>query len=54
MAEVKTYQEEMFFKFIMGVEPLAKFNDYIDQIDKMGIKRAIEIKQKALERYNQQ
>jgi putative aldouronate transport system substrate-binding protein len=52
MAEVKTYQSEMMFKFIMGVEPLDNFDKYKEQLKKMNIEKAISYKQAALDRYN--
>lgn len=52
MAEVKTYQSEMFLKFVMGSEPLANFDKYQAQLKKMKIERAIELKQASLDRYN--
>ncbi|MDF2927418.1 MAG: extracellular solute-binding protein family 1 [Paenibacillaceae bacterium] len=52
MAEINTYREEMFLKFIMGGESLNNFDKYIQQLKNMKIERAIEIKQSALERYN--
>ena len=52
MNDITTYQEEMMLKFIMGVEPLDKFDDYVAEIKKMGIDRALEINQAAFERYD--
>ncbi|WP_284643721.1 extracellular solute-binding protein [Paenibacillus silviterrae] len=52
MAEVKTYQSEMLFKFIMGVEPVENFDKYREQLKKMNIEKAISMKQAALDRYN--
>ncbi|WP_164821767.1 extracellular solute-binding protein [Paenibacillus koleovorans] len=52
LSEVKTYQSEMFLKFIMGVEPLANFDKYIAQMKSLKIERAIAIQQNALEQYN--
>ncbi|MNW17571.1 hypothetical protein D3C71_2167990 [compost metagenome] len=52
MAEVKTYQSEMLFKFIMGIEPVANFDKYKEQLKKMNIEKAIGFKQAALDRYN--
>ncbi len=52
MADIKTYKEEMVLKFIIGVEPIEKIDVFIEQIKAMGINNAINIKQKALERYN--
>ncbi|MEC0089683.1 extracellular solute-binding protein [Paenibacillus macquariensis] len=50
--EVSNYKEEMFVKFIVGKEPMESYDQYVAQIKKMGIDRAIEIYQSALERYN--
>ncbi|MFD0716046.1 extracellular solute-binding protein [Paenibacillus sp. GCM10027626] len=51
MAEVNTYREEMFLKFVMGAEPIEKFDAYVEQLKKMKIDRVIEMKQAAVERY---
>ena len=53
MSDIQTYQSEMFLRFVMGVEPLTNFDAYLNQIERMGIQRAIEINQAALERYLQ-
>ncbi|RAV06431.1 ABC transporter substrate-binding protein [Paenibacillus sp. YN15] len=52
MAEINTYRQEMFLKFIMGGESLNNFDKYIQQLKNMKVERAISIKQAALERYN--
>jgi putative aldouronate transport system substrate-binding protein len=52
MAEINTYQSEMFLKFIMGAEPLTNYDKYVAQLKTLKIERAIAIKQSALERYN--
>ncbi len=52
MGDINTYIDEYSLKFIMGVEPISKFDEYVAQIRKMGIDKAIAINQKALERYN--
>lgn len=49
---VDTYREEMVMKFILGQEPLDKFDSYLAQMKKLNIDRAIELKQAALDRYN--
>ena len=51
MTEVKTYHDEMIIKFIMGTQPLSNFDKYLEQMDKLGLKRALAIQQAALERY---
>jgi putative aldouronate transport system substrate-binding protein len=52
LAEVNTYKSEMFLKFVLGAEPLDNFDKYTAQLEKMKIKRAIELKQASLDRYN--
>jgi putative aldouronate transport system substrate-binding protein len=52
MNAITTYREEMIFKFILGLEPIDKFDTYVAQIKKLGIDRAIAINQAALARYH--
>jgi len=52
LTAVTSYKEEMFMKFVMGKEPLDRFDSYVEQIRSMGIDRVTEIYQAALERYN--
>lgn len=52
MNDINTYRSEMINKFIMGEESLDKFEEFTETIKAMGIDRAIEIQQAALERYN--
>ena len=52
LSEVNTYMMEMYFKFLMGVESLDKFDEYVATLKQLGIEKAIEIKQKGIERYN--
>jgi putative aldouronate transport system substrate-binding protein len=49
--EVKTYNDEMVLKFILGAEPLTKFDDYVAQLKKLGIDEGIKINQAAYDRY---
>lgn len=51
MNDVKTYNDEMFDKFIMGVEPLDKFDAFVKNLNNMGIQEVISIQQKAYDRY---
>ncbi|NGP46293.1 extracellular solute-binding protein [Bacillaceae bacterium SIJ1] len=51
--DVNTYRETMVNKFIMGEEPLDGFDDYVETLKGMGIERAIEINQAALNRFNE-
>ncbi len=52
MNEVQTYSDEMSYKFIMGTEPIENFNQYVAQVKKLGIDRAVQIYQASLDRYN--
>lgn len=52
LTEVSNYKEEMFVKFIVGKEPMESYDKYVEQIKKLGIERAVEIYQGALDRYN--
>ena len=51
MLDIETHKEEMALKFIIGVESLDGFESFVEQLKKMEIERAIEIKQNALDRY---
>ncbi|GIN71222.1 sugar ABC transporter permease [Bacillus sp. J14TS2] len=52
MNDINTYKSEMINKFIMGEESLDQFDKFVETIQSMGIERATEIQQGALERYN--
>lgn len=52
MNEINTYRDEMTLKFIFGTESLDKFDEYVKNIENMGLARALEIQNAALERYN--
>ena len=51
ITEVETYVEEMTSKFIIGVEPLDKFDEYREHLKALGIEKAISITQEAYARY---
>lgn len=52
VTDIQTYQDEMLLKFIMGVEPISNFDQYVKKIQSMGIDEAVKIQQGALERFN--
>ena len=52
MSDIESYRNEMMLKFIMGQEPLDKFDEYVNNIKSMNIDRVIEIYKTALDRYN--
>ena len=50
MSDLKIYVAEMTTRFILGREPLERFDDYLKRLDQAGIQRAIGYMQKALDR----
>ena len=52
MSDINTLVTEMTAKFIMGVEPLEKYDEFVSLLKSMDIERAMEIKQASLDRYN--
>jgi len=53
MADVDTYVSEMVLKFIIGEEPLSNFDNFVNRIKELNIDEAVQITQKAYERYMQ-
>ncbi|MDQ6419876.1 extracellular solute-binding protein [Paenibacillus sp. LHD-117] len=51
MTDLNVYHEEMMLKFIMGTEPLEKFDEYVETLKAMGIEEVIKLEQAALERF---
>ena len=49
--EIETYMNEMVDKFIMGVESLDKFDDYVAQVERMGLADVLAVYQAAYDRY---
>lgn len=52
MSGIDAYVDEMFLKFMFGIEPIDNYETYVQVITDMGINRAKEIYQDSLERYN--
>lgn len=52
MNEVNTYVDEMTIKFIMGDEPLSKFDEFVATQKRLGIDRALQITKAQIDRYN--
>ncbi len=52
MNEINTYRDEMTLKFILGDESLDKFDEYVKTLNELGLERALEIQNAALDRYN--
>lgn len=53
MTDIDTYVNEYKLKFILGTEPLENFPQFVDNIRKMNIERAIEIRQAEYDRFQQ-
>ena len=51
MSNCKTYIDEMSIKFITGEVSLDKFDEYLEQLDKFGIKESIKFRQSGYDRY---
>ncbi|MBQ6908460.1 MAG: ABC transporter substrate-binding protein, partial [Clostridia bacterium] len=52
MNEITTYCDEMVAKFIIGDEPMDKYDEFVSNIKAMKIDRAIAIKEAAIKRFN--
>ncbi len=50
--QISTYVSEMVVKFIMGVEPIDNFENYVAQVEKMGLSEMLAMWQDAVERYD--
>lgn len=53
MGDIAKYTEEVTNKIIMGMEPIEKYDEMVQNLEKMKIGEAIAIQQAALDRYNQ-
>lgn len=51
MTDVRTYNDEMFDKFIMGAEPIEGFDKFVERLNKMGLQDVLKIEQAAYDRY---
>jgi putative aldouronate transport system substrate-binding protein len=52
ITDIDTYAIEMTAKFILGSEPIANFDKYVEHVKSMGIEQVIAAQQSALDRYN--
>ena len=50
-SDIDTYSSEMILKFIKGDEPLENYDNFVEQLKKMGAERYLEILQNAVNRY---
>lgn len=51
MSDVDAYVKDSFTKFVLGVESMDKFDDYVATIKKMGVDEAVKLTQDAYERF---
>lgn len=49
--EIQTYRDTMTASFISGIEPLSKYDEFVKHMDKLGLDKAIKLKQQAYDRY---
>ena len=49
--EIETYMNETIDKFIMGTEPLDKFDEYVAKVESMGLADVLAVYQAAYDRY---
>ena len=52
LSTINTYKTEMFTKFLMGTASLDTFDEYVKNLEGMGLSRVLEVYNTALERYN--
>ena len=52
IGDADTYVQEMTVKYIMGVEPLSTYDNFISKLKSMNVEEAIKLQQAALDRYN--
>jgi putative aldouronate transport system substrate-binding protein len=52
MNDIKTYTDEMVIKFIIGVEPLSNWDNYVKRINSMGIDKVLDIYNKNYDNWN--
>ncbi|WP_339320419.1 extracellular solute-binding protein [Paenibacillus sp. FSL R10-2734] len=52
MAEVRSFSDEMYTRFILGEEPIENYDQFVSQLKMMNIEKAIQLQQAAVERYN--
>lgn len=51
LTDIQTYVNQMNAKFVTGAEPLSKWDDFVKEVEKMGIKDVLAIKQKAYDAF---
>lgn len=54
MTDIKTYVDEMYIKFISGVEPIENFESYVSELKRLGVEDVIRMQQEAYNKYLEQ
>lgn len=52
LTDMDTYRSEMYTKFVIGKEPLSKWDEYVSKMNAMGLPELMEIYETANKRYN--
>ena len=52
-ADLNTYRTEWFDKFVTGQEPLSKFDEFVDGLNKLGAQEVVAVRQQQYERYGE-
>ena len=50
---IQTLTREMTVKFIMGMEPMEKYDEFVESLYRFDLQKCIDLKQAALDRYNE-
>ncbi|CAI8019427.1 hypothetical protein GBAR_LOCUS11682 [Geodia barretti] len=53
LTDLNTYKTEWFDKFVTGQEPLSKFDEFVDGLNKLGAADVIAVRQQQYERYGE-
>jgi len=54
MTEARLYENEMYVKMIMGIEPISRFDEYVERMQAIGIGEAEKLYETAYARYKAQ
>lgn len=51
LSQLTTYYDEMTNKFVMGVEPLSRYDDYVKKLEQIGLQDVLKVQQAAYDRF---
>ena len=52
-ADLNTYRTEWFDKFVTGQEPLSKFDEFVEGLNKLGAQEVIAVRKQQYEPYEE-